>query len=343
MRILLHDNQICERGTTTSMLDYGRVLRSRGHEVDISYWIDAPANVPSVIEAAAQEFALVPHTGQYSMSGIAQQYDSAYFIKAGFNDGLIMPGTHSMIHAVFQEYDPHGSRYAYISEWLASEMRNRVRGHGRKAAELHELEREAMAAGCMNAPDFEHLDLIVDIPSPQGGMRAQLGVPDDAFVILRFGGLDTFDIEWAREVVLGELEKNSDVYFVGLNTERFTSHKRALFIPMVLDPVEKASIISSADVFLTARGQGEAFGVAIAEALQIGIPVLAWNGGADRNHIAMLAGLDALFRTPRDLRRRLRRLARGKDPSSVTERQARGNLYRPEHVVPHLERLLTPS
>jgi hypothetical protein len=173
-------------------------------------------------------------------------------------------------------------------------MRGRATGQHSDEQDLRDIGLAAVAEGCLNTLDFEYLDLIVDFPEPQEGMREDLGIPEGALVILRFGGLDTFDIAWARDIVLGELERDPNLYFDGLNTEHFTANERAHFIAMVLDPIEKASIIACADVFLTARGQGEAFG-----------------------------------------------LARGKDPSSVAERQARGNLYRPHRVLPHLESLLT--
>lgn len=340
MRVLLHDNQLCERGTTTSMLDYGRVLRERGHDVEVSYWSESPANVARIVSRVGDEFPLHPHAERFAMPPDLDSFDAAYFIKAGDNDGLVLPDTHCLIHAVFQNYDPHGARYAYISKWLADAVRQQVNSRQGRADGLPERGLSAERSGCGNARYFDHLDLIVDVAEPQPGIRDELGIPQDAFVIMRFGGIDTFDIGWAQEVVVKELKRNPNWYFVGLNTAQFTNHPRAKFIPMVMDPVEKASIIAGSDVFITARGQGEAFGVAIAEALQIGIPVLAWNGGVDRNHIHMLDGLGALFRWPWDLRLRLRAIAKGKDPSSVSARKARGDAFRPNVVGPQLERML---
>lgn len=340
VRVLLHDNQLCERGTTTSMLDYGRVLRARGHEVEISYWSESPANVPDIVARIGEEFRLHPHADRFALPSSVRGFDAGYFIKAGDNDGLMLPEGHSLVHAVFQNYDPHGSRYAYISHWLAQAVRRQVSSPEGRAAGLTERGLAAEHAGCTNARAFDHLDLIVDVAQPQDGIRSELGIPDDAFVMLRFGGWDTFDIGWAQETVVRELDRHPNWYFVGLNTAPFTSHARAKFIPMVMDPVEKASIIASADVFITARGQGEAFGVAVAEALQIGVPVLAWNGGIDQAHVEMLQGLGALFTRPIDLRWRLRRLAKGKDPSSTAARRTRGNTFRPEVIGPKLEAAL---
>jgi hypothetical protein len=342
VRVLLHDNQLCERGTTTSMLDYARALRRLGHEVEISYWSDSPANVPAVIARVGDEFMLHPHRDRFELPASARDFDAGYFIKAGQRDGLVLPEGRSFVHAVFQNYDPHGTRYSYISRWLAQAVRQQTLSKVGSREGLVELGQEAGRAGCINALDFEHLDLIVDVATPEHGIRAQLGIPEEAFAILRFGGWDTFDISWVQDVVVRELDRHPDWYFIGLNTAPFTDHPRAIYVPMVMDPVEKASIIASADVFLTARGQGEAFGVAVAEALQIGIPVLAWNGGTDQAHVDMLRGLGALFTRPMDLRWRLRRLARGKDPSSVAARQERGNSFRPAVVAPELVHQLSP-
>lgn len=342
MRLLLHDNQICERGTTTAMLDYARYLRNRGHDVHLAHWENSPANVPSVIESVADEFPLLSHPDPDRLSPSLHDFDAAYFIKAGYRDGMTVPGIHNFVHAVFRDYDPHGSRYAYISRWLADAVRKSCSGRaGRKSGVLGRG-REAVVDGCLNALDFAHLDLMVDIPIPQTGMRQQLGISDDSFVILRFGGYDSFDVPWVHSTVIDMLNENPSWHFVGLNTKPFTDHPRARFLPLIPDQVEKASLIASADVFLTARGEGEAFGVAVAEALQVGIPVLAWSGGDYRNHVAMLAGLEATFSNAHQLRKGLGRIAGGRLKASAKDRRLRGNAYRPHNVGPRLEELLLP-
>lgn len=342
-RVLLHDNQLCERGTTNALVDYARALRSHGHETVVSYWQHSPANVPSVISRLEQEFTLLPHDTQYSLGDITDEYDAAYFIKAGDNDGLVLPGTPSFVHAVFQNYEPHGSRYAYVSSWLARQMRDQASGRRGRRNGLHERGQRALEDGCANSLEFEHLDHIVDMPSPQSGTRQALGIPEDAFVILRYGGYDTFDIDWAMESVRQLLDQYPNWHFVGVNTKPFTNHSRSHFLPAILDPVEKASLVLASDVFLSARSQGESFGLAIAEALQIGTPVLAWQGGADRNHLEMLRGLDATYRSARDMATRLKRLANSQASSSTQERRARGNMFRPKRVAPELMRQLQIS
>ena len=342
MRILLHDNQICERGTTTSMLDYARVLRGNGHDVELAFWDASPANQPKVIERVRAEFPLHGHPEPDRIPASFSGFDSAYFIKAGFFDGLVLPETHNVIHAVFSDYEPHGCRYVYISQWLADHVRSQTHGRSGRKSKALDCGLRARQNGCVDALEFGHLNLIVDIAPPELGMREELGIPDEAFVITRFGGYDSFDVAWVQQKVAALLEDHPDWYFVGLNTKPFTRHSRAIFLPMTPDPVEKASVAAMGDVFLTARGEGEAFGVAIAEALQLGIPALAWEGGAYRNQVSMLKGLNGTFRTPRQLERRLKELSHGTEPSVVEALQQRGDEFRPTRVAPQLEALLQP-
>ena len=44
------------------MLDYARELRVAGHDIDISYWSQASANVLDVISRVGQEFRLLHHS-----------------------------------------------------------------------------------------------------------------------------------------------------------------------------------------------------------------------------------------------------------------------------------------
>ncbi len=67
MRVLLHDNQLCERGVTVSMLNYARVLHAAGHEVEISYWGQSPANVNEVVSRIGEEFRLLPHSARFEV------------------------------------------------------------------------------------------------------------------------------------------------------------------------------------------------------------------------------------------------------------------------------------
>jgi hypothetical protein len=59
---------------------------------------------------------------QIQMNIDKEKVDMAYFIRAGHKEGDLVTNTKTAIHSVFQHYEPHGDRYAYISEWLSNKM-----------------------------------------------------------------------------------------------------------------------------------------------------------------------------------------------------------------------------
>lgn len=340
VRVLLHENQICERGTTQAVVDYARGLRHLGHNVTITYPTQSPANDPRQIELLSGEFELQAYTGIPELREVGRSFDAAYFIKAGTRDGKDAGQIRTVVHAVFQDYDPHGDHYAYVSRWLAQHMRREVTGFRGRRSEAHARGLEALAAGCSNALAFDAIPHACDMPAAATSLRYSLGIPDGAFVMLRYGGFETFDLDWVQRLVVEQLEANRHWYFVGVNTRPFTDHERARFVPPVYDRQEKADLLGSADVFVTARAEGESFGLSLVEALQVGTPVLAWSGGRDRNHVGMLRDIDGLYKGPRQLRRKLRLISDGASNQTETARMARGDEYRPIRVTPILEAAL---
>jgi glycosyltransferase involved in cell wall biosynthesis len=340
MRVLLHENQICERGTTQAVIDYAHGLNELGHEVAIAYPIEAKANVPKQIDVLSEQFTLLPYGRIDALREMGQEFDAAYFIKGGEFDGKDAGPIRTVVHAVFQNYDPHGDHYAYVSQWLADHMRRQALGPFGRRREGRELGRSAEAQGCSNALDFSWIPHACDMPDSTESVRSRLAIPDEAFVILRYGGFQTFDVDWAQGVIDQQLRVNPDWYFIGVNTEPFTTHERALFLPPVISRQEKANLLGSADVFMTARREGESFGLSHVEALQMGLPVLAWSGGRDRNHVEMLSDIHGLYRDPKSLVRDLRNIRDGAGVAGEPSRRARGDEFRPAKVVPLLEQAL---
>ena len=51
-----------------------------------------------------------------------ENVDFLYCSKSGRNDGLVSNKIPTGIHAVFQENQPHGDRYAFISDWMGKKF-----------------------------------------------------------------------------------------------------------------------------------------------------------------------------------------------------------------------------
>jgi hypothetical protein len=292
-----------------------------GHEVTWAYNLDSPNNQDSVA-LVNEKFETVGISDFKSFALSAQKsYDWAYFLKKGTNDGLLIPRIPNNVHAIFQYYQPHGNSYAYISEWLARAM---ARSHNK-----------FIPARFRQYFPYEsiHLDSVpfsVDMPVPTGSMRAEYGIPADAKVCLRFGGFETFDIPWVKKTLVETLDETPELWFLAVNTEKFTDHKRAIFAPAVYGLQAKANLISSSDFILHARRQGESFGMNILEAMQSSKPILSWFGGWDRNHVALL-DRNSLFLNSFDLKRKIKAFGA---TSNIQKNLEVSNEFRPDKVFP---------
>ncbi|KMW56754.1 hypothetical protein AIOL_001710 [Candidatus Rhodobacter oscarellae] len=281
MRILFHENCLGLRGTTQAVYDYAHhAERLLGHESIVCFQADHPENDPSIQAKFEARFQTVPYRDAEALLDL--NADLGYYIKVGAPSPLPAP-LPFVVHEVFQRYEPHGASYAYVSEWLAA-----YRTGGR-------------------LPFVPHM---VDLP-PGESQRDALGIPQEAFVFGRYGGHETFDLGFVKEAV-AELLQDPQTWFVFVNTERFISHPRALFLDPITELQGKSDFITTCDAMLHGRKRGESFGLAICEFLFHGRPVLAWQGGKDGNHRVILKDAPgALYRDKADLLAKARALQHG--------------------------------
>lgn len=291
MRVLFHTNTINYRGTTVAITDYAHYNQEiLGNESIITYNADYGyekdmGSEQVVIDELKKRFDVIGYkTGDLEGIIDKEKADVAYFIKSGQIDGGLppMPGTDSKfpsncrtaVHAVFQFYEPHGDRYAYISKWLSDEM----------------------SSG--SVPYVPH---IVNLPGSDTTYREGLGIRKDQIVVGRIGGYYTFDIPGVKDYIKRLVNDNDKFVFLFVGTEPFINHPNVKFINEIHDVKKKANFINTCDCMLHARQRGESFGLSIAEFLSMNKPVLAWNGGHDRNHLEMLKDSGTLYSNEDDL------------------------------------------
>lgn len=309
MRIGFQAGVINERGMSVALHDYARGAQDiLGHEAVVFY--SESRSAPAVVEKFRRHLHMVPIGAGDTAASVSEPFglDFCYYIRDGRRRPLDVEANRSGVHSVFRHFEPHGDVYAYVSDWLA----------------------EWMTGG--QAPAVPH---IVDLPQPGGAMREELGLPQDAFVVGRYGGFDQFNLPFAQDAVRQALEIRSDLHFLFVNTEKFVDHPRALFLPPIVGPEQKARFIATCDAGLNAKKIGESFGLAIAEFLMFGKPVFSWAGGMDRNHTVMSPQKEWLYRTRHDLLRLLTQYS----PSLRDSELARGSVdcYRPEPVMRRFE------
>lgn len=281
MKILFHNNQLDIRGTTVSVTDYARYNQEiLGNESIICYDATTRPNGnkgtdPGVREGLEKTFKIIGHQGPDDLKKIIdhEKIDFAYFLRAG-NIEFLPDNCKTGVHSVFQNYQPHGDRYAYVSEWLADTM--------------------AQRNGQASLPWVPHI-VNLPSPSPNYNFRKDWGIRPDQFIFGRHGGQFTFDLGFVQKQIAYLLDTRDDFVFVFMGTEPWINHPNVRFLNPVHDLQTKSNIINTWDAMIHARRDGESFGLAVAEALFLNKPVLAWEGGNDLHHAKVLNNSNLLY------------------------------------------------
>ena len=231
-----------------------------------------------------------------------------YSLKAGSKASagpdvarLHAAGITTLVHAVFDGREEHGDAYARISPCVP----------GRCAVVPH-----IVRPPLLPPPPIErHVERVPEaaavpaarpsVPLSGGGsLRACLGIPDDATVFGRHGGLHTFDIEFARRALVHVARAAAGrVYFLLLNTAPIAGAEglaNVIHLPgPIVSPEAKAAFIRACDAMLHARQRGETFGLAVAEFAAHNKPVLTsrahTDGGLARYHLDVLGARAMLY------------------------------------------------
>ena len=274
MKVLFHNNQLDYRGTTVSVTDYAKYNQEiLGNESIICY--DA-RNWWTNFELHAKlekQFKVIAHQGPEDLKRIIDQekIDFTYFQRSGEIE-FLPDNCKTGVHVVFQRYEPHGDTYAYISEWLS----------------------DVMALKNSSTP-IPWVPLPVGLTVPTMNYREEWNIKPDQFIFGRHGGHNTFNIPFVQEHIFSLLNARDDFVFVFLGTDRWITHPNVRFLDPVHDVQTKTNIINTWDAMIHARIQGESFGVAIAEALSLNKPVLAWEHGEDLHHTEVLKNSGLLY------------------------------------------------
>lgn len=150
-----------------------------------------------------------------------------------------------------------------------------------------------------NIPGRHVVPYIVRHPSPEfssgkmKGMREDLNISKNAFVICRHGGLDSFNVPFAQQTVFKLLDRynKSQLEFIFFNTNKLvrktgphnpiinTNYQSQIhYLPANADLKYKDNFIATCDAMLHARDIGETFGLAVAEFSVRNKPVITFPG-----------------------------------------------------------------
>jgi hypothetical protein len=264
MIVAFHCNQLSLRGTEVAVYDYAHYNETILGNESIIIVKHSPLSHHLTIEKFRKRFSKIffyfDSFDEVEEILIANNVDVLYMIKAGFNDGNISKKVKTVIHSVFQHYEPHGNVYAYVSEWLGNNF---------------------------GMPWVPHM---VDLPDEKGDLREQLEIPKTAIVYGRHGGYETFDLAYVKEAVIKTASWNPEIFFLFLNTEKFSPPdiKNIIYLEPIADLHEKVKFINTCDAMLHGRKRGESFGLSVGEFSIKNKPVITCRNADEQAHFAVL-------------------------------------------------------
>jgi hypothetical protein len=265
--IVFHDNNLTLRGTSIALYDYAdyneKILGNKSIIL---------AKPDDNLNKAKQKFLyrFETHFGWWSSGELddfmfSKKADYFYSIRAGNSSDGSLPLKHpSLVHAVFRINDPHGSKYAYVSDWLA-----RDQGYD---PETHSVPH-----------------IVAKLPAPIYDLREKLGISKDKIIFGCYGGSTEFNIGFVHEIIFKIVNERSDIIFLFMNINSFCdSHPNIIHLPGSYNLEEKSSFINACDAMLHARQHGETFGLACAEFSMLNKPVITYSLSSEANHIDVL-------------------------------------------------------
>jgi hypothetical protein len=277
MNIAFWDNHLCERGTTVSLFDYAyhnqTILKNKSF---IFYDKNRIENNSKIIDKFKAHFTVHETDDFKEVDAYLTHYGIThiYIIKYGTIDTRLSKVAKNCIHCVFTCSQPHGDVYSSVSPWVKN-----------------------------NNGQYPVVPHMINLPSTEKDMRAELNIPADAVVFGSYGGEDRFSIPFAREAVYRVAMANPNIYFVFANFKRFgPSFPNIIHLPMLTDLDEKARFINTADAMLWASIDGETFGLSIGEFSSKNKPIIATKYvGGGLAHVHFLGNKALWYKTIDDL------------------------------------------
>ena len=265
-KIVFYDNNLTLRGTSIALYNYAdyneKILGNKSIII---------AKPDDVINLAKEKFIkrFETHFTWYNTAGMQNfmnenNVDYFYVIKeGGMSDGILLNDTPTLIHAVFCKNEPHGHRYAYVSDWLA-----RNQGYN---PETHSVPH-----------------MIEKLPSSIVDLREKFGIPKNKMVFGYYGGSTEFNINWVHETIKKIVRERNDIVFLFMNINKFDEHPNIIHLPGTWILEEKSSFINACDAMIHARLYGETFGLSCGEFALENKPIITYNGSGERNHIEIM-------------------------------------------------------
>jgi hypothetical protein len=273
MKIAFYVGTIGVRGTSVALYDYARYNEDiLGNKSIVLIERDKlPQNDMVALVKFLNRFDLIPIEKDELQSVLEREgCDVLYAMKYGKKDDIVYHKGKTVVHCVFDMSESHGDVYAGVSKELAEKYGSSV-----------------------------YVPHMIGIkPINNENLRESLGIPSDAVVFGRYGGPDTFNIDYCWDVIDYLVHNRKDMYFIFINTDQVVKHPQIKYLEKIASDEDKNRYLNTLDAFLECGTLGHSFGLAIGEASTYNKPIICYKSNNLWNtaHLAIL-GDKALYFT----------------------------------------------
>ena len=252
MKICFCTGNIDVRGTCKALCDYAIHLPKIHTAIIATLELDLQKCDELALNYISNRFPIFYYRDKQSLEKILENEgcEMLYVIKGGLNDGIYSDKISTLVHCVFNMSDPHGTYYVGVSQFIATKFN--------KSFYIPHM------ISLKPSTTFENL-------------REIYNIPHSATVFGRYGGIDTFTVEWMYSAIIRAVTDNSQLYFIFMNTFKFCDHPRVIFIDgKIIEDEDKNKFLCTLDAYLEGSHIGHSFGLACGEASINNIPVITY-------------------------------------------------------------------
>ena len=278
IKIAFHTEILDIRGSCVAIYDYAHynetLLNNKSVIVVPISSIEQNRNDDIAVTKFMQRFQVYFYKNKDDLERFIYDCDIFYTIKFGKNDGLISDTVKTVVHCVFEMLEPHGKVYAAVSKQIAEKYNQKV-----------------------------WVPHMIGLPpsKTKENLRKQLGIPDSAIVFSRYGGYDTFNIDFVYKEIEKIVNERDNIYFMFINTPIFYQHQQIKYLPKIVDNDDKNKFICTSDAHLECSNFGQSMGLAIGEYSVNNKPIICYNGWTwNQSHFQILGDKAIKFNTAQE-------------------------------------------
>lgn len=268
-KVAFLSNKLTLRGTEIALYDYAdynerilcneSIIITRDYDlIKHEYDVDKQA-----YDKFHSRFKVEYYSNNHDIDNVVMKHGIThlYIIKAGDSwDGILSSKCKNLIHCVFTTQTPHGQVYSPISQVINNIYNT-------------------------NFPVVPHM---AHLPDTNEHLRNELNIPDNAIVFGRYGGKESFDIQFVHDVIKNILTVRDDIYFLFMNTNKFYEHKNIIYLDGNSCMIHKRKFINTCDALIHARDRGETFGLTCGEFAICKKPVITYGVAKENSHLMIL-------------------------------------------------------